>query len=70
MDSSTPDTHIDRPGEGELGEQAVSLRVERSDDAVVVRGHHPGGAAASKDSKFQFTSSFLLAVNRIQNLNR
>jgi hypothetical protein len=42
------DTHIDGPREGELGEQAVSLGVERPDDAVVVRGRHSGGAAATE----------------------
>ena len=41
-------THIDGPREGELGEEAVSLGVERPDDAVVVSGRHSGGAAATE----------------------
>jgi len=42
------ETHIDGPREGELGEEAVSLGVERPDDAVVVSGRHSGGAAATE----------------------
>jgi len=51
------ETHIDGPREGELGEEAVSLGVERPDDAVVVRGRHSSGAAATEFVQ-KCTSSF------------
>lgn len=52
-------THVDGPREGELREKAVSLGVERPDDAVVVRRHHSRGAAASSYRRSWFTTEQL-----------